>query len=272
MNPTLLNIEYQYFGSLDFYKTSIDFTHWRIMWYERWQKARHLNQCHLLGPNGPLLLTVPVALGRGQRTDLKDVRIAYREPWRRTHWRTIHDAYGRSPWFDHYGPTLELLFAGKPEFLIDWNLETMKWALRQLNWEGALELAGTNPVETATPDGIAVGAEAGLPARDTAQGEAGHVVKHAYNPGPLGPDESPYRYAQVFSERHPFRGNLSILDLILCEGPGARQFLDGIAPLGGSGSTGGTRGSDAGRAFGASRGGAATPGAGASDTGEPTQR
>jgi len=97
-----------------------------------------LNRCHVLGPNGPLLLTVPLEDGRAQRTLLKDVKISYRQNWRVRHWRSIHDAYRRSPWFEHYAHTLEPLFKEQPVFLLDWNLRTMDWVLQQLKWNGDL--------------------------------------------------------------------------------------------------------------------------------------
>jgi hypothetical protein len=199
MNDSLI-IESQYFGSIDFYKTSINFTHWKIEVYERWQKALPLNRCYLLGPNGPLLLSVPLEAGRAQKGPFKDVRISYREHWGLRHWRSIHDAYKKSPWFEHYVDTLQPLFEQRPDYLLDWNKMTMEWVLTQLNWKGEIEEAKGEYPE--------------------AKDRRGHSK--------LKPEmDVPYTYTQVFGDRHAFIGNLSILDLLFCEGPVASRKLLG---------------------------------------------
>jgi hypothetical protein len=200
-----LIIENQYFGSVDYFINSIEFSHWTIELYERWEKSLHLNRCHVLGPNGPLLLSVPLEHGRGQRTLLKDVKISYRENWSLRHWRSLHDAYRRSPWFEHYAYSLEPLFRERPVFLMDWNSMTLDWVLRQLKWQG--EIRQTDALRGEYP-------------------QAGFVDKRrAYRGDPVPGSSVSYAYAQVFSERHGFVGNLSILDLLFCEGPGARGLL-----------------------------------------------
>src|ERR1700727_1806827 len=97
-------VESQYFGSIDFYRTSIDFSYWKIEQYLRMEKGLHLNRCYLAGPNNPLVLSVPLEAGRGQRTLWKDVKISYRENWGLRHWRSIHDGYRRSPGFESSAP------------------------------------------------------------------------------------------------------------------------------------------------------------------------
>lgn len=202
MNDTII-IESQYFGSIDFYKTSIKSTHWKIEVYERWQKALPLNRCYLLGPHGPLLLSVPLEAGRAQKGLFKDVRISYREPWGQRHWRSIHDAYKKSPWFDHYINTLEPLFKEKPEYLKDWNKMTLEWALAQLKWKG--EITQTEGPQKEYP------------------GAADRRGHYKIKPG----NEAEYTYTQVFGDRQAFIGNLSILDLLFCEGPSAARGLLG---------------------------------------------
>ena len=201
---TLL-IEGQYFPSIDYFKASIEISHWTFELYERWEKSLHLNRCHVMGPNGPLLLSVPLELGRAQRTLLKDVKISYRENWAQRHWRSLHDAYRRSPWFEHYAYSLEPLFGNQPVFLMDWNQLTLEWVLKQLKWKG--EIGYTEVLKAEYPEAEMVD------------------KRRKYAEAPL--KDVPYRYAQVFQERHGFVGNLSILDLLFCEGPASRALLEG---------------------------------------------
>lgn len=156
-----------------------------------------MNRCYLLGPNTPLVLSVPLEAGRGQKTAFRDVKISYRENWRQRHWRSIHDAYRRSPWFEYYAPGLEVLFKEQPVYLWEWNRMTMEWVLKQLKWKG--ELGETENGEMSDKRGT-------------------------YEAKPT--ENVPYRYTQVFGDRHGFVGNLCILDLLFCEGPAARDVLN----------------------------------------------
>lgn len=162
-----------------------------------------MNRCYLLGPNNPLVLSVPLEAGRGQRALFKDVKISYKENWGLRHWRSIHDAYRRSPWFEYYAYTLETLFKERPAFLADWNRLTLEWVLKQLKWEGKIETT------TALADGYPDAADRRLESKS--------------EPGV----EVAYAYPQVFEDRHGFVGNLCILDLLFCEGPAAREILCG---------------------------------------------
>lgn len=198
-------VESQYFGSIDFYRTSIDFSYWKIEQYLRLEKSLHLNRCYLSGPNNPLVLSVPLEAGRGQRTLWKDVKISYRENWGVRHWRSIHDAYRRSPWFEYYAPTLEPLFQERLVYLDEWNRKTLEWVLRQLKWKGVL--------------GQTEAFLAGYPEAETVD------KRGKYMAAPVEAEAVPYTYTQVFADRHGFVGNLCILDLLFCEGPNARSLV-----------------------------------------------
>ncbi len=153
----------------------------------------------LMGANGPLLLTVPLVGGRAPKQQIKDLQIGYGEPWQRIHWRGIHDNYRKAPWFDDYAPELEQLFREKEKFLLDLNLKTAEWCLRKLKVK--IDILS---VETQTTE------------------EGGNSLTRNK------PDENDTTfpvYQQVFADRHGFVPNLSILDLLLCEGPLATDYL-----------------------------------------------
>lgn len=201
----MLLTEIQYFPSIDYYRGSIEESDWIFESYERWGKGAFFNRCYIAGPNNPLLLSVPLEKGREQKTILKDVKISYQESWQLRHWRSIHDAYRRSPWFEHYHFTLEPIFTRRPVFLADWNLLLMEWVWKQLKL----------PVMVGFTDSF----HANYPNPEWKDNRG------QYNIRPVGPEEVNYRYPQVFEERHGFIGNLSILDLLFCEGPSAKSIL-----------------------------------------------
>jgi hypothetical protein len=156
----------------------------------------------LMGANGPLLLSVPLEGGRNQKVKWKDVKINYAEPWQRIHWRGIHDNYRKAPWFDDYVPGLEQLFLKKEKFLLDLNLKTVEYCLLRLKLKVDI-LAYTE--------------------EEALQQNAQRPKKQETLPTEIFPV-----YRQVFSERHGFSPNLSILDLLLCEGPLATDYLQRI--------------------------------------------
>lgn len=192
-------IDLQYFGDINWYLKSIDSTDMVFSPYQNYQRGLKLNRMRLMGANGPLLLSVPLEGGRDQYGHLKDLQISYAEPWQRIHWRGIHDNYRKAPWFEDYAPGLENLYRKQEKFLLDLNLKTTEWVLQRLKWKLAI-LAVTE---------------------EEAKNETRQTAKAAETNGQ--PDWPVYQ--QVFAERHGFVPNLSILDLLLCEGPMATAYL-----------------------------------------------
>ena len=153
----------------------------------------------LMGANGPLLLSVPLEGGRDQYGPLCDLQISYAEPWQRIHWRGIHDNYRKAPWFEDYAPELESLYRKQEKFLLDLNLKTTEWVLKRLKWKVAILAVNEKEVSD-------------------------QAMQQTQKPKDDSPLSWPV-YQQVFAERHGFVPNLSILDLLLCEGPMATAYI-----------------------------------------------
>jgi hypothetical protein len=188
-------IDLHYFGSISLYKSLINCTNIYFSSSVFFTKSLHINRTQLMGANGPLLLTIPLVGGRDKRQLLKDVQISYTDPWQQIHWRGIRSGYSKAPWFEEYGPELETMYELKEKFLIDWNLSCMQWVIKKLKLKLDI-LAGS----------------------DSALNGAFEKINQIQSPG-----QSVYQ--QVFAERHGFVPNLSILDLLMCEGPKALNYL-----------------------------------------------
>jgi WbqC-like protein family len=165
---------------------------------EHFQKMTGRNRYRIAGANNTVLLTVPLASGRDQHRSMGEVRVFNDTFWQVQHWRTLVSAYRRSPFFEHYEHTLQSLFEVEFDLLADFNRESVLWVRTQLNmkfqiWE-ATSYASEYPgfTDLRKPDQPAV---------------------------------EPPRYYQVFEDRHGFIPNLSILDLLFSEGPGAVDRL-----------------------------------------------
>lgn len=198
-----INVDIQYFGSVYFYLNLIDASLCRFYARKPYAKGLHLNRTVLYGPNGLLPISVPLAGGRNTKACLSDVSVAEDVTWRRIHWRTIHDAYRKAPWFDCYGPEIEQLSTTSEKSLLALNLVTFRWVLKKLNWMKDI-LAVDHPSEN-EPSGILPYESLSKPIREV-------------------PENYP-TYMQVFMERSGFIGNLSIIDLLMNEGPAAGSYL-----------------------------------------------
>ena len=158
----------------------------------------------IAGANGIIELSVPLAFGRNQRGFTKDVKIDNRQKWQTRHWRSIESSYNHSPWFEHYVDELTKLYQKSFQFLIDWNLACFEWTIQKLDWRVNVALS------------------------DEFQ-KVYEVHKWADHRDTLLPKNymyyEPVKYRQVFEERTGFLPNLSILDLLCCEGKNAASLL-----------------------------------------------
>ena len=175
---------------------------------EHFQKGSYRNRCHIAGPNGIQRLSIPLQQGKHQQTPIREVRIAYREPWRQVHWRSIQAAYGNAPFYDFYAGELEGFYLKKHVFLFDFNLELLQFLLEKTGWSGEIRLTGEYRFKG--PDG-------NLPGylRDTVTPQKMANLSWF----------TPLPYPQVFAERHGFLPGLSALDLLFCQGKNAGNIL-----------------------------------------------
>lgn len=199
MNRTVLPLTYlgnvQWFAHLLADSCTIDIG-------EYYLKQSYRNRCVILAANGTMPLTVQVVHGNAPRRPVRDVRIDYSKRWQHQHWVSIVSAYKSSPYFDFYGEALEPFFRRRYEFLVDYDLDLCRAVL------------------------AAMGAEADFVVSDAYVREPyGEDLRGAFSPKPRLATEDPrfaaQPYCQVFSDRQPFIPNLSIIDLLFCEGPSA---------------------------------------------------
>jgi len=161
------------------------------------------NRCRIAGAEGVIDLSIPLVRGRDQKALMKDVRISAAQPWQSQHWKTIVSCYSRSPWFEFYRDELDGLYRKQWDFLLDWNLACFEWTVRILGISIPVSLTGSY--------------EKGYPADRVTDWRGKILPKHGAEGAP------PYR--QVFGERIGFIPNLSVLDLLFCEGKQAIRYL-----------------------------------------------
>ena len=198
---TLL-IDLQYFPSIILYKSLCESSNIVFEQYETYQKMSFRNRCQIAGAEGLINLSVPLVKGRDQKTLIREVRISDRQPWQAQHWKTIVSCYSRSPWFEFYRHELEALYRRRFDFLLDWNLSCFEWSLRVLGLSIPVSL--TERYEKEFVD-------------ENVTDWRGKIL-------PKNQEEGP-KYRQVFEERIGFIPNLSVLDLLFCEGKEAIRYI-----------------------------------------------
>lgn len=182
-----------------------------VLWLEaceNFQKGSYRNRCHIAGPNGVQRLSIPLQKGKHQQTPIREVRIAYEEPWQQVHWRSIQAAYGNAPYFEYYAEDLAPFYQKQYSFLFDFNLELIHFLFKKMGWNGTVSFSEQY---NDTPN---------LPASI-----ADHRNTVSPKPTTLPDWFHPAHYAQVFTERHGFLSDLSALDLLFCCGKQSGSIL-----------------------------------------------
>jgi hypothetical protein len=182
---------------------------------EHYRKQSIRNRCEILGANGVIALSVPVHKRSGVKIPVYEVRIDASKAWQHRHWNAIRSAYKNSPYFDHYAECFEPIYRRPYDKLWELNRDLQQAVLESLDLKTKFTVSTTYR-QAAEND------------RDWREGfsEKPRLRKP-------DPDFSPLPYYQVFSERLPFAPNLSILDLLFCEGPRTPEVINGSRSKGG---------------------------------------
>jgi hypothetical protein len=174
--------------------------------YDHYTKQTYRNRCRILGANGIIDLVIPVVKYHGKKVYMKDVRIDYDTYWNRNHWKSIVSAYASAPFFEFMADSFTGYYSKKYRFLIDLNTELLYTVIDLLQVSADIRKS-TYYKKSEPVDDLR---EAIHPKRA--------FQHHTYTYHPV-------KYQQVFSDRHGFKSDLSILDLLFNEGPNALTIL-----------------------------------------------
>lgn len=167
--------------------------------HEHFVKQTYRNRCHILGANGVQALSIPL-VNTHEKTLITEKKIAYEQNWQRQHWRSIESAYRNSPFFIYYADELKVFYENKFEFLFEYNTHLLETILMLLKLNKDIHF--TENFEKEAKDDL----------RDISLDKE----QDALNLKP---------YTQVFSDKHGFQSNLSIIDLLFNKGPETKEFI-----------------------------------------------
>lgn len=192
-----------YLPPIAYVATMVQHTELLIETKETFPKQTYRNRTEIMTAGGVRTLSVPVIRNNHSRTE--EVGIDYKERWNIIHLRTLAAAYSASPYYLYYKDDLEELMTQRYDKLIDLNEALLKWILRLLKCDCQLLRTGDY------------------------QKEYELDFRNTFSPKVPYPTEGQEKYYQVFSDRLPFTPNLSIIDLLMNVGPGAKDYLKRIA-------------------------------------------
>ena len=187
---------------------------------ENYQKQSYRNRCRFYGAEGVQTLSFPIIHKDGtHKQPIADIEIDYSTPWLQQHQKAIVSAYRTSAYFEYYMDELFGIMDGRPARLLDLNMQLTGFFIEKTGI--AVELRMTEDFSRdgsqTTPDGNTVICE---DLRETIHPKRPDTILRDYGL------EKPY--FQVFSPKHGFQSNLSIMDLLFNEGPDSILYLKAL--------------------------------------------
>lgn len=169
----------------------------------RFIKASHRNRCQIAGPNGKLILSVPLRKFN-LNTPYQNIEIAYDEAWRRQHLRTIQNSYKKAAFYEYYETDISDIYSKKYQFLWELNMAILHMLK---SWKVITSDFNVLNKETTKEDFVFSNYE-------------GQHKKFQALEGFQQPN-----YFQLFGSKNPFIHNAAVLDLLMSEGPQTQSIL-----------------------------------------------
>ena len=184
---------------------------------ENYQKQSYRNRCRFYGADGVQTLSFPIVHEGGtHKLPISEIKVDYSTPWLLQHQRAIISAYRTSAYFEYYMDELFAIMDSRPERLFDLNMKLICFFIDKIGIATEIRLT-----EDFSRHGSQIGPEGSIiPCEDLRE------VIHPKRRNSILEDyglEKPY--FQVFSPKHGFQSDLSIMDLLFNEGPDSILYL-----------------------------------------------
>jgi hypothetical protein len=178
---------------------------------ENYQKNSFRNRCDILSANGPLSLSVPLRKGKHSAMPIREVEIAFDMSWHKKHWQAIRSAYGSAPFFEHYEIQIKEILLNPPPTLFDLNISLIQLLIELSGLD--IQISMTDTYEKEYDPALYLD----LRAANKYQNYKSAISFPSYE--------------QVFADKFEFQQGLSFLDLLMCQGPYAKNVLIGMGAV-----------------------------------------
>ena len=187
-----------YFPSVHYLKEYFSETTTHLEIHENFVKQSIRNRCEILSGNGVLRLSIPLNHSNGIKIKTKDIRIDFGKSWQTNHWKAIKSAYASAPYFEDYEQQINQILLAKDEFLLDKNQRIFEFLFSVLEINKTIIYTKIYTEQTE---------------RDFRNID---FMKNSFEIK---------EYQQVFSYGKGFYSNLSMIDLLMNEGPFIRNWI-----------------------------------------------
>lgn len=170
---------------------------------DNYQKQTYRNRSDIYSANGKLSLSVPVSYTQKLRQKTKDVLISSVDDWQSKHLKSFDSAYRMSPFYEFYIDDLMPIFKTEFKYLLDLNLKCFELLTKALELE----------ISTILSEDFTIPDNSSYDFRNLVNTKKNNAFQ--FN-----------KYTQVFTKKHGYITNLSILDLLFNEGPNAINYLE----------------------------------------------
>jgi hypothetical protein len=210
MKKVLLPVAY--LPALEYFKYLLSADEVLIELHETYPRQSWRNRCSILTAHGILDLIIPVTRPNGKHSKTGDVCICNRENWQKKQWRSIVNAYNKSPFFFYYRDLLHPVFHSKEHVkLWEYNHALLQAVTDELGMK--TNIAYTEYYSHHSED----------------YDDMRKVLTPKIHRRPDFQRIEWPAYQQVFSDRHGFAANLSIIDLLFNKGPDTAEYLENIS-------------------------------------------
>lgn len=201
---TSILIELQYLPSIAFFSNLVGKQELILEANEFFEKQTYRNRCHLLSSQQIEILTVPLQ-GANKKIKTREIKIDNSQNWDKKHWRSIQTCYGKSPFFEFFADEFKPIYEKNYSFLWDLNLDLLTICLKITGQK--LEITESVSYEKDVSGNV-------IDARSLIHPKKTNYLNQIYKPT---------AYGQSFGNN--FEPNLSTIDLLMNEGPNAKNVI-----------------------------------------------
>ncbi len=219
--------EYPYvFPPVRFFQKALLADHFLLADTFRLPKREKINRYRVLGFVGCVGLVVPLQRGR-RGSSISEVEVAAGEDnWRTKHWRSLSNMYSAAPFFEYYADELQELLSWQGRSFLEFAVRTIRWCSEKLSLATDFRLLSELSHEL-FGDTALLDAAKKLGAETYVMLAEDKDVRNVSRFRTAGVDVKwvsvgPVTYHQLSPVTCP---GVSILDLLVNEGPEARQKL-----------------------------------------------
>jgi hypothetical protein len=205
----IILVESQYLPSIAYFAAITSGSEVLLEAHENFQKQTYRNRCYINSSQGPIPLIVPL-VNAGGKVLITEVKLDYSQRWLSNHWRAIQSSYGKAPFFEYYSDELHDTLFRKFDSLFELNSALLTLCLKWLKCK--IPVRGTLSFEKSPAQPV-------YDLRSTISPKNSERLHEFYEAA---------IYPQVFGNK--FVPNLSVIDLIFCEGPGAMEIVQASKP------------------------------------------